>query len=227
MRSHDVEFAHAGVQPFESVGVGGRREVLARRFAMGPQRDLEAVTHVAARLDSWVKRSHRAACLGQPLRPTCRWRSDVLGSPVVTSRLRRSVAIVVVAVVALPGVLATFGDGHDDFPLSSYPMFAGARPATTELVGAVLVSADGGERRLSPSDVSGTPEPLQATALIERALRGDATDLCRAIVGRIGPLTTGEQVVLVRDRVNAVVHYTGDAAASERVRHVDCAEAGP
>ncbi len=143
----------------------------------------------------------------------------------MTSRRRRSLALVVVAVVALPGVLATFGGGHDDFPLSSYPMFAGARPATTELVGAVVVSSDG-ERRLSPSDVSGTPEPLQATALIERALSGDASDLCRAIAGRIGPLANGEQVLLVRERVNAVVHYTVGAAASERVRHFECSEAG-
>ena len=125
-----------------------------------------------------------------------------------------------VVVVAAPGALAIVGIDHDDFPLSTFPMFARARPETTVLSGAVLVRPDGSEDRLGPQTISGSAEPLQAKALVDQALAGDPAPLCRRLLDR----TRGGQVLLVEDRVRAVDHYLGDDSSTTRVRTVVCDE---
>ena len=68
MRRLDIELPHACMQPFEPIGVVGRRKRgMCHRFVESPQRDHEAVTLVDARLHSWLKSSHRALGLGEPL----------------------------------------------------------------------------------------------------------------------------------------------------------------
>ncbi|MDQ2649214.1 MAG: hypothetical protein M3Z03_06645 [Actinomycetota bacterium] len=134
------------------------------------------------------------------------------------SRLVRLVTAVVVAVVAAPAALALVGVDHDDFPLSTFPMFARERPATTLLSGAVVMEADGSEDRLGPQTISGSAEPLQAKSLVDRALDGDPTSLCRRLLDR----TDGARVLLVEDEVRAVDHYLGDESATRRVRSVEC-----
>jgi hypothetical protein len=128
----------------------------------------------------------------------------------------------VVAVVAAPGALAFVGVDHDDFPLSTFPMFARARPETTLLSGAVLVRPDGTEDRLGPQTISGSAEPLQAKALVDQALAGHPAPLCRRLLER----TEGGSVLLVEERVRAVDHYLGDESSTTRVRTVRCDEVG-
>jgi hypothetical protein len=125
---------------------------------------------------------------------------------------------VVLALVALPALLAFGGVDHDDFPLSTFPMFARARPETTVLSGAVVVRPDGTEDRLGPQTISGSAEPLLAKALVDRALAGDPGALCTRLVERVDD----GRVLLVQDRVRAVDHYLGDESATERLRSVDC-----
>ena len=136
------------------------------------------------------------------------------------ARRARWVTAGVVAVVAAPGVLAFVDVDHDDFPLSTFPMFATARPETTSLTGAVHVARDGEEDRLGPQTISGSAEPLQAKALVDRALAGDPRPLCARLLARVD----GGTVLLVEDRVRAVDHYLDRPDSIVRVRSVDCRE---
>lgn len=133
-------------------------------------------------------------------------------------RLVRAVTALVVAAVAAPALLALAGFDHDDFPLSTFPMFARARPAVTLLSGAVVVGDDGREDRLGPQTISGSAEPLQAKALVDRALAGDPEPLCRRLLDRTGRA----DVRLVQDEVHAVDHYLGAPEAHRRVRAIAC-----
>jgi hypothetical protein len=135
------------------------------------------------------------------------------------TRRVRLITAAVVALVVAPAVLAFVGIDHDDFPLSTFPMFAEARPDTTLLSGAVLVRADGSEDRLGPQTISGSAEPLQAKALVDQALAGDPKPLCRRLLAR----TDGGRILLVEERVRAVDHYLGDPSSTERTRSIDCA----
>ena len=68
VRRREIDLPHAGMQPLERVRVVGWRDLSRRhRFVVGPQGDHEAVTHVDARLDSRLKRSHRALGFREPL----------------------------------------------------------------------------------------------------------------------------------------------------------------
>lgn len=138
----------------------------------------------------------------------------------VTARRARWVTAGVVALVAAPGLLAFVGPDHDDFPLSTFPMFASARPEATLLTGAVHVDDDGTEDRLGPQTISGSAEPLQAKALVDRALAGDPRPLCARLLAR----TEGGTVLLVEDRVRAVDYYLDRPDSIERVRSIDCHE---
>jgi hypothetical protein len=140
----------------------------------------------------------------------------------VQARRARWITAAVLAVVALPGALALVGVDHDDFPFSTYPMFARPRAETTTLSGAVAVAHDGTEARLDPQTIAGSPEPLLAKALVDDALGGDAGPLCRRLLDRVD----GATVLLVQERVRAVDHYLGDDSATERVRTIDCEEVG-
>jgi hypothetical protein len=130
----------------------------------------------------------------------------------------RLITAAVVAVVVAPALLAFVGVDHDDFPLSTFPMFATARPETTTLSGAVLVRSDGTEDRLGPQTISGSAEPLQAKALVDGALAGDPAPLCRRLLER----THGGRVLLVEERVRAVDHYRGDPSSTRRIRRIEC-----
>lgn len=134
---------------------------------------------------------------------------------------RRVIAGLVLAVVLAPGVTGALGWTDDDYPLSSYPMFARPRPAVATFVGAVVESAES-ERRLGPASISGTPEPLQAVALVNDALDDDPGPLCAAVLDRVG-LADDERLLLVRDLVDPVGHYTGADDATTRLAEVDCA----
>jgi len=75
----------------------------------------------------------------------------------------------------------------DGFPLSTYPMFAAPRPRAYVASYALGVTA-GGERRYLPPALVGSPEVLQADAIVARAVEegGAALDeLCRAIAARV------------------------------------------
>lgn len=97
------------------------------------------------------------------------------------------------AIVSLALVGATLSpvvrDPIDDgFPLSTYPMFAFARPTQQTMVYALGETA-GGERRAIAPPLVGSEEVLQARAVIERAVAAGPAALralCADILARAG-----------------------------------------
>ena len=89
---------------------------------------------------------------------------------------------------ALEPVLRDPGDpDSDDFPLSTYPMFAAPRPTELTMAWARGVAADGRTRALAPAHL-GTGEVMQAFATLQRAASSGPAGgaaLCRAIAARV------------------------------------------
>ena len=144
--------------------------------------------------------------------------------------MRRPLAAIVsigLCGAALEPLLRAPGDPQsDDFPLSTYPMFATPRPAELTLAWARGV-APGGWRALAPEHV-GTGEVMQAFATLQRAVSGgrdEAPALCRAIAARIaGDAARGDltEIELVVGTYDAVRWLAGDAAGSREVVLARC-----
>jgi hypothetical protein len=103
--------------------------------------------------------------------------------------MRRPLAAIVsigLCGAALEPLLRAPGDpDSDDFPLSTYPMFAAPRPAELTMAWA-RGAAPGGRRALAPEHV-GTGEVMQAFATLQRAASGPdhGPALCQAIAARV------------------------------------------
>lgn len=77
--------------------------------------------------------------------------------------------------------------GEDSFPLSTYPMFARARPKVAAFHTALAFDADGRSIPLGTRAIGGTAEPVHAAVTVQRAIdEGRAALLCRQIAERIG-----------------------------------------
>lgn len=115
----------------------------------------------------------------------------------MTRLLPWAAAAVLVGAMAAPALVDPPTDG---FPLSTYPMFAVDRGATTTVVTAVGRTGDGGRTRLSPHLLAGTDEPILAVRTARAAVeRGDAALWCDEIAQRVAtaspaaPATLGER----------------------------------
>lgn len=102
----------------------------------------------------------------------------------------------------IAAVLSPLARAPDDdgFPLSTYPMFARARPTVLTMSYPLGVTADGGRRYLSP-ELIGTGEVLQAGAIVERAAaRGAAAllALCEVIARRVAASPAHGEVAAIR-----------------------------
>jgi hypothetical protein len=89
---------------------------------------------------------------------------------------------------------------RDDFPLSTFPMFAFERPTLLSMSYALGVTRSGERRYLSPG-VVGTAEVLQARATIETAVNGGKKPLaalCAKIAQRVSTFSAFDDVVTIR-----------------------------
>jgi SAM-dependent methyltransferase len=68
VRHRDVDHPHTGVQPLERIRVASCRNFRRHRFVVGPQRDLESVTLVAAWRHPRLQSRYRAAGCGETQR---------------------------------------------------------------------------------------------------------------------------------------------------------------
>ncbi len=96
----------------------------------------------------------------------------------------------------------------DDFPLSTYPMFAFARPTRLTMSYAVGITKDGRRRYLLPVMV-GSREVLQARAIIERGVGGGPRErlaLCTRIAANIRSYDDFDDIATI-----AIVTGTHDA----------------
>lgn len=92
-------------------------------------------------------------------------------------------AVVLVGAMAAP---ALSDPPRDDFPLSTYPMFATHRGDQVEIPTAVGVGADGEIMRLSPGLLAGANEPILAVRTAATAVgTGEAASWCAEVSRRL------------------------------------------
>jgi hypothetical protein len=141
----------------------------------------------------------------------------------VTTSLRwraYAVSLVLAGVVALPlvGVVRS-----DSFPVSTYPMFAGARGSVVSLPSAVAIGPDGQRDRLPPGLVAGE-QVIQAFETLRQAIRGgaDRTDaLCARIASRLDP-EHAASVEIVTERFDAISYFAGEREPLASQVHARC-----
>jgi hypothetical protein len=108
----------------------------------------------------------------------------------------------------------------DSLPLSNYPMFAHPRARVSSFDVAVLIDRAGVERRLDPSEVGGTDQPVQAAMTLRQAIVAERADvLCAEIAAG---LETDGTVRLVSERYDTVAWFRGKRDAIDRKVHVEC-----
>ncbi len=115
------------------------------------------------------------------------------------------VTLVVLAAVTWP--LARPPQAGDDFPLSTYPMFAVRRPDARVVLTYVIATGPGDARVHVPPAMVAGPEVMQAMMTIGRAVgRGQAPALCAEIAARLAARRG-------YDRYDTVQVVTGDHRA--------------
>jgi hypothetical protein len=135
----------------------------------------------------------------------------------------RVATILVVAAMVLP-VLRD----HDSFPLSTYPMYARARPAVVSIVTAVGVDAAGRPQRLSLGLIGASDDPLIVAGELRSSIgAGRADARCAEIAERVGgSSSTGLAIVaaieVVTERHDVVAQVQGDDSLEERTVHARC-----
>lgn len=140
-----------------------------------------------------------------------------------THRWRLATGLVAVAML-VPVAL-----DHDDFPLSTYPMYSEARPSTVVLPTAVAVNADGEQQRLSLDVIAGVDDPLIAAAELRDAIAADrAGEACVAVARRLvasGDDRRGRSSIVVEvatERHDTVARVRGEPSEVAREVHARC-----
>jgi hypothetical protein len=138
----------------------------------------------------------------------------------------RRLGVVVGSAVVLGAMLwpAVSPSELDSLPMSNYPMFARPRSQVTSFRSAVLIDAAGRERRLDPSEVSGTDQPMQAAMTLRRSIRDRTADaLCGEIA--VDLAVDGERagtVQIVTERYDTIAWFRGDRDPLAREVHAEC-----
>ena len=82
-----------------------------------------------------------------------------------------------------------------------------------------------GRKRLSPHEIGGTDQVIQAAATVSRAVRtGEADALCAEVLERLGDDTDdgGPRLEVVSERYDTVAWFGGDETPVERTVHASC-----
>ncbi|HEY4241250.1 MAG TPA: hypothetical protein VGM88_15615 [Kofleriaceae bacterium] len=138
------------------------------------------------------------------------------------------------AALAIAGVLVgavleplTRKPYDDDFPLSTYPMFATYRKQKMTFSYPIGVLADGTTRSLSPRMV-GSGEILQAVSIVEDAVghgKPAMDDVCKAIAGRVAKSPRFANVTEIRivTATHDIVDYLVSGARGREIVRDKCA----
>jgi hypothetical protein len=119
----------------------------------------------------------------------------------------RIVTLLVVAAMVSPALARP---PRDDFPLSTYPMFAVDRGPVSSIATAVGWTADGDRVRLSPRLLAGADEPILAVRTARVAISdGAADDWCAEVATRVAAAGSRAEV----ERIEVVVE-THESARS-------------
>ncbi len=109
----------------------------------------------------------------------------------------------------------------DGLPLSTYPMYSGARSETLTLLTASGITTTGERSPLSMLQVAQTRDPLIAQSFLNNAVASGSTDaVCLEIAGRAG--TSFDLVEISRERHDIVAYARGDTSLVDRERLASC-----
>jgi hypothetical protein len=137
------------------------------------------------------------------------------------------VSVLIVAAVAWPGVQWLVDDRPSDgFPISTYPMFTRDPGRIVELPTVVAIDPDGGVERLSPQEIAGTDQVIQASVAVRTAVArgpGAARALCREAAARVSGPAALEVVI---ERHDAIAWAADSATEPVERRTVAACEAG-
>lgn len=122
---------------------------------------------------------------------------------------------------------------EDGFPLSTYPMFATAKPERVAVMSALALGDGGFERALSPSYIANA-EAMQALSTLKKSVaagRRSARALCQQIAARVAErhapeLSGARYVAIVTQEHDAVRYLSGEQEPLSRKEHVRCAVPG-
>lgn len=136
-------------------------------------------------------------------------------------RGRIAVTCAVTAVLAAPVVV-----DRDGFPLSTYPMYASARPPVVTLATAQAVTAAGDVVTLTPGIIGESDDPLIVAGELREAISaGRAEQRCAAIADRVGRSSAASDAVaveVVTERHDVIARATGDDSLVRRTVHARC-----
>ncbi len=141
----------------------------------------------------------------------------------VADWVRPAVTVAVVALVASPAVRQ-----RDSYPLSTYPVYADARPAVADLPTAVGVTAGGERVRLTLTTIGASDDPLIVADRVADAVgAGRAERLCRTIADRAAADRTAAgaglaAIEVVTETVDLVATAVDRAPPQARVVHAAC-----
>ncbi len=145
--------------------------------------------------------------------------------PTCAMAVRRAFVLAFSALVVLAVAWPiTRRPSQDSFPLSTYPMFARARPAEASLDTALGFDAAGALQPLGTRVIGGTHEPVHAAVVVQRAIDGDRAHLlCRQVLARAAEagLAAIDRVEIVRLRV-ALLDWDGRADGVPRTVAATC-----
>lgn len=110
---------------------------------------------------------------------------------------------------------------RDSFPLSTYPMYAGATPQVIGFATAVGYDDTGRERRLSLGAIARTDDALIAQSAVRDAIAGGRADaFCREVAGRVGGAIV--RVEVVEERHDVIAWAERRPSLEERAVRASC-----
>jgi hypothetical protein len=131
-----------------------------------------------------------------------------------------------VGVLLIGALLWPLTHGRDGFPLSTYPMFSGARGTEAKLAHVVARRADGSATPMPPR-MLGTAEIMQAAQIARNAAkdRGRAQELCVRVAERAAADPDWADAVAVEvrtDEYDAVAYWSGSRSSLASRVHARC-----
>ena len=131
---------------------------------------------------------------------------------------------VTVGVVA--ALVAPVAYDRDSFPLSTYPMYSGARGSESTLVTARGLAADGATHELTPTLIGDSDDPLVVVGRLRAALAADRGDVrCGEIAERVASrsnLTDIVRIEIVSERHDTVARTLGRDSLVDRDVRATC-----
>jgi hypothetical protein len=130
--------------------------------------------------------------------------------------VRRLLTLGLVAALLSPAIR-----NEDGLPLSTYPMYSGARSSVSAYVTASGLDAQGNRTTFSALTIAGSRDRLIAQSFLNDAVqRGEAALVCAEIASRVDPAL--ERVEIATERHDTIARLRGEPSLLERNVHAAC-----